>query len=318
MTKTATSASHGHQRALGIDAVQFLHDFEDYLTRVKGLAPSTIKSYCFWVRRFLAKFCGTSAPDWSALSGSELAAFVQKEASRLLRNGREAPGVALRVLLRYLSFLGVIQDGLQGAIPQRPRWMHVELPRHLPAADVERVVAGALDGSGRKGLRNYAILLLLARTGLRAHEVAQLSLDDIDWTEGTICIRSKKTHTERRLPLAHDVGEALSDYLKHGRPACSFRTIFLRVIPPFDPFTGSAAVCRIARRALTHVGILDTPAAAHLFRHSAATRMLRGGATFKEIADVLGHASITTTAIYAKLDIAALSRVAMQWPENAP
>jgi site-specific recombinase XerD len=215
----------------------------------------------------------------------------------LLRNGREAPAVALRVLLRYLSFLGVIQDGLQGAIPQRPRWTHVGLPRHLPAADVERVVAGALDGSGRKGLRNYAILLLLARTGLRAHEVAQLSLDDINWTEGTICIRSKKTHTERRLPLAHDVGEALSDYLKHGRPACSFRSIFLRIIPPFDPFTGSAAVCRIARRALTHVGILGTPAAAHLFRHSAATGMLRGGATLKEIADVLGHASITTTAI---------------------
>ena len=320
MTNTTTSALHGHQhqQALGIDAVHFLHDFADYLTRVKGLAPNTIKSYCFWVRRFLATFCGTSTPDWSALSGSELAAFVQKEASRLLRNGREAPGVALRVLLRYLSFLGVIQDGLQGAIPQRSRWMLVELPRHLPAADVERVVAGALDGSGRKGLRNYAILLLLARTGLRAHEVAQLSLDDIDWTEGTICIRSKKTHTERRLPLAHDVGEALSDYLKHGRPACSFRTIFLRVIPPFDPFIGSAAVCRIARRALTHVGILYTPAASHLFRHSAATRMLRGGATFKEIADVLGHASITTTAIYAKLDIAALSRVAMQWPENAP
>jgi site-specific recombinase XerD len=320
MTNTATSASHGHQhqQALGVDAVQFLHDFEDYLRRVKGLAPGTIKSYCFWVRRFLAAFCGTSAPDWSALRGPELAAFVQKEASRLLRNGREAPGVALRVLLRYLSFLGAIQDGLQGAIPQRPRWRHVGLPRHIPALDIERVVSGALDGSGRRGLRNHAILLLLSRTGLRAHEVAQLSLDDIDWTEGTICIRSNKTHTERRLPLAHDVGEALSIYLKHGRPACSFRTIFLRVIPPFDPFTGSAAVCRIARRALTRAGILNTPAAAHLFRHSAATRMLRGGATFKEIADVLGHASIGTTAVYAKLDIPALSRVAMQWPENAP
>src|SRR2546423_6359387 len=106
MTKTATSALHEHQQALGIDAVQFLHDFDDYLTRVRGLAPTTIKSYCFWVRRFLATFCGTAAPDWSALSGSDLAAFVQKEASRLLRNGREAPGVALRVLLRYLSFLG--------------------------------------------------------------------------------------------------------------------------------------------------------------------------------------------------------------------
>jgi site-specific recombinase XerD len=215
-------------------------------------------------------------------------------------------------------FKGVIQDGLQGAIPQRPRWTHVGLPRHLPATDVERVVAGALGGSGKKGLRSYAILLLLARTGLRAHEVAHLSLDDIDWTEGTICIRSKKSRTERKLPLAHDVGAALSDYLQYARPACSFRTIFLRVIPPFNPLTGSAAICCIARRALTRAGTLNTPAAAHLFRHSAATRMLTGGATFKEIADVLGHASIRTTAIYAKVDIAALSRVSMQWPENAP
>jgi integrase/recombinase XerC len=317
MTTTAFSeAPHQPRHLLGIDAAKCLSDFDDYLLRVKGLAPGTRNGYCFWVSRFLATFCGTAPPDWSSLRGSDLAVFVQNEASRLKRNGRGVPGVALRAFLRYLSFLGTIQDGLHGAIPQRPRWKHVGLPRHLPAADVERVVTGALDGSAR-GLRNYAILLLLARTGLRAHEVAQLSLDDVDWTEGTICIRSKKTRTERKLPLAHDVGAALSDYLKHGRPACSFRTIFLRVVPPFDPFTGSAAVCRIVRRALTRTGILNTPAAAHLFRHAAATRMLRGGATFKEIADVLGHASITTTAIYAKLDIAALSQVAMPWPESA-
>jgi len=317
MSKIATSALPVHHQALGVDALHFLQDFDDYLMRVRGLAPNTGKTYCFWVRRFLETFCGPAAPDWSALSGSDLAAFVQREALRLTRNGRQAPGVAMRVLLRYLGFLGVIQDGLRGAIPQRPRWKHAGVPRHLPAADVERVVASALDGSP-KGLRNYAILLLLARTGLRAHEVAQLSLDDVDWTEGTICIRSKKSRAERHLPLAHDVGAALSNYLEHGRPSCSFRTIFLRVVPPLDPFTGSAAVCRIVRRALTGVGILNTPAAAHLFRHTAATRMLRGGATFKEIADVLGHASITTTAIYAKLDITALSQVAMPWPESAP
>jgi len=251
MTKIAHSEPpHDHRHLLGIDAVKFLEDFDDYLVRLKGLAPGTRKTYCFWVSRFLATFCGTAAPNWSLLRGSVLSTFVQNEASRLKRNGRGAPGVALRALLRYLGFLGVIQDGLQGAIPQRPRWKHVGLPRYLPSADVDRVVAGALNGSAR-GLRNHAILLLLARTGLRAHEVAQLSLDDIDWIAGSICCRSKKSRTERTLPLAHDVGAALADYLRRGRPACSFRTIFLRVIPPFDPFTGSAAVCRIARRALT-------------------------------------------------------------------
>jgi integrase/recombinase XerD len=309
-------ATPQQQLVLGVGATKCLNKFDDYLLRVKGVAPSTRKIYRFWVRRFLAGFCGRAAPDWSALRGADLAVFVSDEASRLKRNGRGVPGIAMRAFVRYLVFLGVAQDSLHGAIPQRPRWRHVGLPRHLPQSDVDRVVAGALDGTTR-GRRNYAILLLLARTGLRAHEVAQLSLDDIDWREGIINIRSKKTRNERRLPLVHDVGAALVDYLEHCRPSCSSRTIFLRVIPPFKPFLGSGAICRVVRRALTRVGLLNTPSAAHLFRHTAATRMLRGGASFKEIADVLGHAAISTTAVYAKLDTAGLSRVAMPWPGSA-
>jgi integrase/recombinase XerD len=318
MAKTAFSrATPQEQLVLGVAATKCLNKFDDYLLRVKGVAPSTRKIYCFWVRRFLAGFCGPAAPDWSALRGADLAVFVRDEASRLKRNGRGVPGIAMRAFVRYLIFLGVAQDGLQGAIPQRPRWRHVGLPRYLPQADVDRVVAGALDGTTR-GRRNYAILLLLARTGLRAHEVAQLSLDDIDWREGIINVRSKKSRNERRLPLVHDVGAALVDYLEHCRPSCSFRTVFLRAIPPFTPFLGSGGVCRVARRALTRAGLHNTPSAAHLFRHTAATRMIRGGASFKEIADVLGHAVISTTAIYAKLDIAGLSCVAMPWPGSAP
>lgn len=179
------------------------------------------------------------------------------------------------------------------------------------------MIGGVLDGTA-KGRRNHAILMLLARTGLRADEVSKLSLDDIDWVAGTICIQSTKSHRERRLPLAQDVGAALCSYLKNGRPPCRSRTIFLRVLRPFDPFLNSAAICKIARRAMTRVGLINTPAAAHLFRHSAATGMLRGGATFKDIADVLGHASLKTTGIYAKLDLVALSRVALPWPESAP
>jgi site-specific recombinase XerD len=246
-----------------------------------------------------------------------LATFIDKEAARLQRNARAVPGVALRAFLRYLCFSGAIRDGLQGAIPQKPRWKLADIPRHLPADDVERVIAGALSGSTTSGRRNHAILLLLARTGMRAHEVAQLSLDDINWAEATIRVRSKKSRTERCLPLTHEVGTALAHYLRYCRPPCASRTIFLRVLQPFEPFTGSAAICRLVRRALTRVGIHKTPAAAHLFRHAAATHMLNGGATFKEIADVLGHASIGSTAVYAKLGVAALSRVAMPWPGSA-
>jgi site-specific recombinase XerD len=321
MTKTKTAFSKAtpqQQSLLGVAAMKCLDKFDDYLLRVKGVAPSTRKIYCLWVRRFLAGFCGlaATAPDWSALRGSDLAIFVGNEASRLQRNGRRIPGIAMRAFVRYLVFLGLAQEGLCGAIPQRPRWRHVELPRFLPQADVDRVVAAALDDTAA-GRRNYAILLLLSRTGLRAHEVAQLSLDDIDWRNGVINVRSNKSRNERRLPLVHDVGAAIVDYLERGRPPCHFRTIFLRVIPPFEPFLGSSGICRLTRRALSRAD-LHTPAAAHLFRHTAATRMIRGGASFKEIADVLGHAAISTTAIYAKLDTAGLSRVAMPWPGAAP
>jgi site-specific recombinase XerD len=314
-----TAVSEALQQAIrppGIDAPQCLKDFGDHLVRVQGLAPRTRQSYCFWVSRFLARFNATAASDWSSLRGEDLTAFVQQEASRLHRNSRASPGTAIRAFLRYLTFLGVIRSGLEAAVPRMPRWKHAELPRYLPSAEVERVVGTVSDGTP-KGLRNHAILLLLARTGLRAVEVSKLSLDDIDWVAATICIPSTKSHRERRIPLVQDVGAALFLYLKNGRPPCRSRTIFLRTLRPFDPFLGSAAICRIARRALTRAGILNTPAAAHLFRHSAATGMLRGGATFKEIADVLGHASLKTTGIYAKLDLAALSRVALPWPENA-
>jgi integrase/recombinase XerD len=315
-----TAASKASQQGVqppAIDASKFLKDFDDYLMRVQGLALRTRSGYCFWASRFLARFCAMDAPDWSSLRAEHVTTFVQQEASRLHRYSRAIPGTAIRALLRYLTFLGVIRSGLEAAVPRMPRWKHAELPRYLPSADVERVVDGVLDGTP-KGRRNHAILMLLARTGLRADEVSKLSLDDIDWVAGTICIQSTKSHRERRLPLAQDVGAALCSYLKHGRPPCRRRTIFLRVLRPFDPFLNSAAICKIARRAMTRVGILNTPAAAHLFRHSAATGMLRGGATFKEIADVLGHASLQTTGIYAKLDLAALSRVALPWPESAP
>ncbi|MGO8855569.1 MAG: tyrosine-type recombinase/integrase [Steroidobacteraceae bacterium] len=317
MNNTAASeALQQEVRPPGVDASQCLKDFDDHLTRVQGLAPRTRQSYCFWVSRFLARFCALDAPDWSSLRAEHVTTFVQREASRLHRYSRAIPGTAIRAFLRYLTFVGFIRSGLEAAVPRMPRWKHAELPRYLPPADVERVVGGVLDGTP-KGLRNHAILLLLARTGLRADEVSKLSLGDIDWVAGTICIPSTKSHRERRLPLAQDVGAALCSYLKNGRPPCRSRTIFLRSLRPFDPFLNSAAICKIARRAMTRVGILNTPAAAHLFRHSAATGMLRGGATFKEIADVLGHASLKTTGIYAKLDLAALSRVALPWPESA-
>lgn len=305
-----------HVESLHIDAAQWLKNFDNYLSQVQGLALGSRKKYGFFASRFLVGFCGTTAPVWSSLRGEDLAMFVQREASRLKRHARHGPGSAIRALLRYLTFVGAIRVGLEAAIPQIRRWKHAELPRYLPTAEIERVVASVLNDTPT-GRRNYAILLLLARTGMRAGEIVTLTLDDVNWREGTLCIWSGKSRGERRLPLTQEVGDALCAYLKHGRPSSSSRRIFLHVTSPYDPFNRSATVTNIAQRALARAGVLHVPAGAHLFRHTAATTMLRGGSSFKEIADVLGHGSLEATAIYAKLDFAALSRVPLPWPGSA-
>lgn len=305
------------QKSTDSDASRWLNGFDEHLFHVQGLAARTRGEYCAVVRRFLGAFCGPATPDWSSLRSEHLTSFVSREASRLKRNARRTPAVAIRALLRYLKFQGAIRAGMEAAVPRTPRWRLAALPPSISAAEIEHVVANVAADTP-KGRRDRAILLLLARMGLRAAEVAQLTLDDIDWRSGGIWIRGGKSRRERYLPLAQDVGAALCDYLEHGRQLCAARTVFLRVLAPFSPLRNSAAVCKIARRALTRAGIVNTPAAAHLFRHASATRMLTSGASFNDIADVLGHVSLKTTAIYAKLDLAALSAVSMPWPGSMP
>ena len=294
-------------------ASQWLTGFGDYLLNIQGLTPGTHRDYCAVVSRFLDGFCGRAAPDWSLLRGEYLTSFVRVEASRLKRHARETPAVAIRALLRYLRLIGAVRPGLEAAVPRTPRWRHAGLPPSLSAEEVEHVLASVATDT-RTGLRNRAILLLLARMGLRAIEVSQLTLDDIDWRSGSLLIRKTKSRRDRRLPLPQDAGTALYEYLRCGRRRCSSRRVFLRVLSPTSPFRNSAAVCKIARRAVTRAGIVNAPAAAHLFRHASATLMLTSGASFNEIADVMGHVSLKTTAIYAKLDLAALSAVSLPWP----
>ena len=167
--------------------------------------------------------------------------------------------------------------------------------------------------------RNRAILMLLARLGLRAHEVVSLCLEDINWHEARVVIRSTKTHHDRVLPLSQEVGRALADYLCWGRPATTSRVVFLHVRAPFRPFSDSAAISRIAARAFVRVGVTGyARLGAHVFRHTAASQMVNRGANFKDVADVLGHQSLQTTGIYAKLDLAALSDVALPWMGDTP
>jgi integrase len=167
------------------------------------------------------------------------------------------------------------------------------------------------------GRRNHALLLLLARLGLRAQEALSLRLDDIDWHHGVVVLRAQKTHRERQLPLPAEVGQALLDYLQQGRPATSCREIFLAHRAPYRPLQAASALTSVVKRLLQKAGIERHSSGAHLFRHTAATQMVRGGVSFKEVADVLGHQSLQTTGIYAKLDLASLASVALPWPGGA-
>jgi len=296
---------------------RWLQDYAHYLESVRGTAATTRQKYLYFARQFFHAVLGADAPDWARVDADTIAAFVRKEAARRRGFGRKAPATALRVLLRYLIAQGHLPAGIEAAIPRARQYRLAALPRVLSADEVARLIRVTADGTPR-GWRNRAILLLLARLGLRAHEVARLCLDDIDWAQGKLHIRAGKSHRERCLPLPQDVGEALVVYLQHGRPRRPEQRLFLRATAPFTALQTASAVTRIVQRTLIRAGIPGYTGGAHLLRHAAATRMVCQGASFKEVADVLGHQSLTTTALYAKLDLPALASIPLPWPGGAP
>ena len=295
-------------------AAQFLSEFDAYLGTAKGLAEGTRRKYGRFVQGFLNGWCGDSPPNWRALSVEDLRTYVRHELSSKRRRPSNSPIVALRAMLRFLAVRGLVQPGLEETLPRIRRWRHATLPSSLSSDDVDRLINCVADAATFQPLRNTAIMLLLAGTGMRAAEVTHLSLDDVDWASGIIHIRGAKSRRDRDLPLFRDVGRALLAYIKRERPSSSYRAIFLQAVTPARPFTDSSAISKIVRRALSRADIAPARGAAHLLRHAAATTMLTGGTSFKNIADVLGHQSLQSTALYAKLDLPSLSRIAMPWP----
>src|SRR5215831_7367870 len=291
----------------------WLKRYAQYLDDVRGAAVSTRKNYLPIAKRFLDACCYAEQVDLGALHAPEITAFVQKEAAPRTGGSLKVLTTAVRAFLRFLVFCGAIRPGLEAAVPKLRHWTHAALPQRLTAEQIEQVLA-TCTGNFPQHLRNQAILLLLARLGLRAHEVATLRLDDIDWRQGHLRLQPGKTHRERLLPLSQEVGHALAQYLQHGRPASASRIVFLNFRAPFRPFSGPSAISRLAKEAIERTGLPNLPRmGAHTFRHSAASHMVNQGASFKEVADVLGHHSLQTTGIYAKLDLDALSSVALPW-----
>lgn len=286
--------------------------YAQYLLKERGLAQATLGNYIREARRFLSDRFGGGAIKPDELRQEDINRYILRRARAVSPGRAKITVTVLRSFLRFLHQHGETAINLSLAVPAVAMWRFSELPEYLEPDQVERILESC-DRNTSAGLRDYAILLLLARLGLRPGEVANITMDDIDWKAGELIARGKSVRHDR-LPLPHDVGEALAAYLRHGRPRCSSRRIFIRVNAPHQGFTDSVAVCDIVGRALSRAGINHRRRGAGLLRHSLATRMLRGGASLSEIGEILRHQLPTTTEIYAKVDIASLRTLAQPWP----
>ena len=287
-------------------------DYARFLTQERGLAQTTLDNYLPVARRFLVSRFGSRKLRLKALCGHDVSEFILHELAGFSPKRVQLATSALRSFLGHLFQIGQLTANLAAAVPTVACRPLSGLPQFLEPNQVEQLLHHC-DRDCAAGQRDYAVLLLLARLGLRAGEVVQLNLEDIDWEAGELLIRGKSARIER-LPLPADVGRALACYLKRGRPRCSSRRVFLRTKAPRQGLSSSGALDGIVDRALTRAHLHPPHRGAHLLRHSLATRMLRGGVSLTQIGQVLRHQLPQTTEIYAKVDLQALRKLAQPWP----
>jgi len=287
-------------------------ELQDWLRHHRGISERTIDRH----GRMVARLLPSLGDDPGKYDAELVRRVILAEAQRSSRPYIKTMATALRGYLRFLATHDACRPWLDRAVPSVPQWRLSALPRYLPAADVERLIA-CCDLTKPHGIRDKAILLLLVRLGLRGGDILSMRLDDIDWDEGTLRVRGKGRR-EVRLPLPQEAGDALLDYLERARPHVKDERMFLRSSAPYRPFAGPCAISDVVRLAVKRAGIADPPSrGTNLLRHSAATGMLRAGATLDAIGTVLRHRSTDTTAHYAKVDVAMLRQVAQPWPGDA-
>ncbi|MBS0363396.1 MAG: tyrosine-type recombinase/integrase [Proteobacteria bacterium] len=285
--------------------------FEADLTR-RGYRSASVRSYTFFCRPFLIELWS----DGAELTKAGVLDYLERHAGDRGRTTAAIMCSRLRGLLRFMRAKGLIAEDLALAVPSARAYRLTGLPAYLPPMEVDAILA-ACDRTTAVGKRDHAVLSLLARLGLRAAEVALLTLDDVDWRAGALRIDGKGGRVAQ-MPMPQDVGEALADYIRHGRPPTTSRTIFHRVETPCLPFTAATPVILIARRALHRSGLHGkVRGASHVFRHSLATHMIRSGASLNEIGQVLRHQAPDTARIYAKVDVACLRSLSLAWPGGA-
>ncbi len=290
-----------------------LQDYARYLVSERGLKAGTVRYYRRFAGLFLSSVARGGELDVAAIATSDVSSFLVDQCGQRSVGAAKTLVMALRSLLRYLHVAGLSATPLVGAVPAVAPWRERSVPRALAPAAVTRLLESC-DRHTAVGQRDYAILVVLARLGLRAGEVAALELGDIDWHRGELLVRGKGDRRER-LPLPVDVGEALAGYLRQGRPRCKDRHVFLRVKAPTMGLHGDG-VTKVVHAACLRSGV--PVVGAHRLRRATACETLRHGGSLAEVGEVLRQRSASTQALYAKVDHAALERVARPWPGARP
>ena len=289
-----------------------LSRYEEHLRSERGLVTATVLNYLPYIRRFLVERFREGPFLFGQVNSSDISNFVLRHGPSMSVGRAQLMTTAFRSFFRYLFQKGELQANLAAAVPTVADWRLSTVPKYLAPEEVKRLLE-ACHRHTASGRRDFAILLLLARLGLRAGEVVALQLDDIKWRAGEILVRGKGLFHDR-MPLPSDVGKALASYLRRDRPACQTRRVFVCMKAPRRGFANPSTLTTIVRRALARADLHPTFKGAHLLRFSLATSMLRSGATMGEIGEVLRHRIPSTTEIYAKVDFNGLRSLAHPWP----
>lgn len=291
---------------------ELLASYSRYLLEERGFPQANLRHYLGVARLFLASLPGDGRPHLEELSVAQVSAFVLAQSRRSKPGPAKSMTTRLRALLRYLYVEGLVPEALAGAVPSVAHWHLASLPKALEPGHVARLLASC-DRRRGMGRRDFAIITVLWRLGLRAGEVAGLVLDDIDWVTGEVVVKGKGRR-EDKLPLPVDVGEAVVAWLQRGRPRSGCREVFVRVRAPMGPLS-AGSVSAVVRHACERAGI--PVCGAHKLRHTAASELLRAGGSLAEVGQVLRHQLSATTSVYAKVDRRALASVVRPWPGEA-
>jgi site-specific recombinase XerD len=295
---------------------QAVDTFRTYLRQERGLSDKTLIQYSPFIERFLFERFGHGALELAALRAGDVVEFIKQQATHLSPARAKVATTALRAYLRYLHACGEIELDLVTAVPTVPNWSLSAIPRAIAPEHLQAVLAHCPRDTS-VGRRDYAILMLLARLGLRSSEIVALTLESIDWEAGSIAVGGKGNQATS-LPMPVEVGEAIADYLRHGRPPSSSRALFLRACAPIRGLGAQQTIATIVSAAIERAGIETRHRGSHQFRHALASDLLRHGATLNEIGSVLRHRHTKTTHLYAKVDFAALRPLSLPWPGGTP